>query len=70
MFRLFKKKGDNYYFTIKISYNTVNGVLIETKPVRVRIPGASEDDASGRLQRFIKSKVQVTIVDVKKVEKK
>lgn len=56
---------DNYHFQYRISFPMGNGSYRETGIINVTIPADSPQEAKQKLIKFVRQKVQVTIIDVK-----
>lgn len=54
----------NYHFQYRISLPMGNGSCRETGTINVTIPANSETEAKQKLIKFVRQKVQVTIINV------
>ena len=56
---------DKYHFQYRISFPIGNGSYRETGTINVTIPADSPQEAKQKLIKFVRQKVQVTVIDVK-----
>ena len=56
---------DKYHFQYRISFPMGNGSYRETGTINVTIPADSPTEAKLKLIKFVRQKVQVTVIDVK-----
>lgn len=56
---------DKYNFQYRISFPMGNGSYRETGTINVTIPADSPQEAKQKLIKFVRQKVQVTVIDVK-----
>lgn len=75
-YKIFRSKPENWKFEGEHKYNfqfrvsmPVQGGYRETGIINVVVPANSKKDAKVKLDRFVKEKIQVTVISVKELNK-
>jgi len=56
---------DKYHFQYRISFPMSNGSYRETGTINVTIPADSATEAKQKLVKFVRQKIQVTVINIK-----
>lgn len=58
------QSNNKYNFQYRISFPLSNGSYRETGVINVMIPAKSKKEAKEKLNKFVKKKVQVTVISI------